>query len=97
MGGNIFGNNKPIKKEDIKPTLLEFLKQFKQLFPKAEPHFSQMKTLGSVGKKDYSGDIDLALSGNSFDNIEDWGLDKEYVNKLFKDLKKELELPQMTN
>lgn len=88
MGGNIFGNTKPIKKEHIKPTLLEFLKQFKQLFPKAEPHFSEMKTLGSVGKKDYSGDIDLALSGKSFDNIEDWGLDKEYVNKLFEGFKK---------
>lgn len=88
MGGNIFGNTKPIKKEHIKPTLLEFLKQFKQLFPKAEPHFSEMKTLGSVGKKDYSGDIDLALSGKSFDNIEDWGLDREYVNKLFEGFKK---------
>jgi len=88
MGGNIFSSTKPIKKEHIKPTLLEFLKDFKSIFPKAEPYFGEMKTLGSVGKKDYSGDIDLALSGKSFDNIEDWGLDKEYINKLFEGFKK---------
>lgn len=88
MGGNIFDSTKPIKKEHIKPTMKNFLIQFKNIFPKAEPHFGGMKTLGSVGKKDYSGDIDLALSGKSFDNIEDWGLDKEYVTKLFEGLKK---------
>jgi len=88
MGGNIFDSTKPIKKEHIKPTMKNFLIQFKNIFPKAEPHFGGMKTLGSVGKKDYSGDIDLALSGKSFDNIEDWGLDKEYVTKLFDGFKK---------
>lgn len=88
MGGNIFDSTKPIKKEHIKPTMKNFLIQFKNIFPKAEPHFGGMKTLGSVGKKDYSGDIDLALSGKSFDNIEDWGLDKEYVTKLFEGFKK---------
>lgn len=88
MGGNIFDSTKPIKKEHIKPTMKNFLIQFKEIFPKAEPHFGGMKTLGSVGKKDYSGDIDLALAGKSFDNIEDWGLDKEYVTKLFDGFKK---------
>lgn len=88
MGGNIFDSTKPIKKEHIKPTMLEFLKQFRQIFPKAEPFFREMKTLGSVGKKDYSGDIDLALSGKSFDSIEDWGLDREYINQLFDGFKK---------
>ena len=88
MGGNIFDSTKPIKKEHIKPTMKNFLIQFKNIFPKAEPYFGGMKTLGSVGKKDYSGDIDLALSAKSFDNIEDWGLDKEYVTKLFDGFKK---------
>ena len=88
MGGNIFGNTAPIKKEDIKPTLLEFFKQFKRVFPKAEPFFREMKTLGSVGKKDYSGDIDLALAGSSFDNVEDWGLNREHIMKLFEAFKK---------
>lgn len=88
MGGNVFGNTTPIKKEHIKPTLLQFFKEFKQVFPKAEPFFREMKTLGSVGKKDYSGDIDLALAGKSFDDINDWGLDQEYVTKLFEGFKK---------
>lgn len=88
MGGNVFNSTNSIKKEHIKPTLLEFLKQFKQVFPKAEPFFREMKTLGSVGKKDYSGDIDLALSGKSFDNIEDWGLDKQYITKLYDGFRK---------
>ena len=88
MGGNVFGNTAPIKKEDIKPTLLQFFKQFKQVFPKAEPFFREMKTLGSVGKKDYSGDIDLALSEKSFDNVEDWGLDRNHIMKLFEGFKK---------
>ena len=88
MGGNVFGNTAPIKKEDIKPTLKEFLRQFKTIFSKAEPHFSTMKTLGSVGKKDISGDIDLAMAGSSFDDVEDWGLDREHIMKLFEGFKK---------
>jgi hypothetical protein len=88
MGGNVFDSTAPIKKEHIKPTLLEFFKQFKQIFPKAEPFFREMKTLGSVGKKDYSGDIDLALAGSSFDDVEDWGLNREHIMKLFEGFKK---------
>ena len=88
MGGNVFDSTAPIKKEHIKPTLLEFFRQFKQIFPKAEPFFREMKTLGSVGKKDYSGDIDLALAGSSFDDVEDWGLDREHIMKLFEGFKK---------
>ena len=88
MGGNVFDSTAPIKKEDIKPTLLEFFRQFKQIFPKAEPFFREMKTLGSVGKKDYSGDIDLALAGSSFDDVEDWGLDRDHIMKLFEGFKK---------
>lgn len=88
MGGNVFGTTASIKKENIKPTLLEFFRQFKKVFPKAEPFFREMKTLGSVGKKDISGDIDLALSDKSFDNVEDWGLDRNYIMKLFEAFKK---------
>ena len=88
MGGNVFDSTAPIKKEHIKPTLKEFLRQFKSIFPKAEPFFREMQTLGSVGKKDYSGDIDLALAGSSFDDINDWGLDEKRVQDLFQGFKK---------
>lgn len=88
MGGNVFGTTDKIKREDIKPTLLNFLKEFKRLFPQAEPHFRQMQTLGSVGKKEVSGDIDLAISDKSFDKIQDWGLDQQHVQQLFDLFKK---------
>ena len=88
MGGNVFDSTAPIKKEHIKPTLKEFLRQFKSIFPKAEPFFREMQTLGSVGKKDYSGDIDLALAGSSFDDINDWGLEEKHVQDLFQGFKK---------
>ena len=88
MGGNVFGTTDKINREDIKPTLLNFLKEFKRLFPQAEPHFRQMQTLGSVGKKEVSGDIDLAISDKSFDKIQDWGLDQQHVQELFELFKK---------
>jgi len=88
MGGNIFDFTGPIKKENIKPTLLKFFTELKEIFPGAGSHFSQMKTLGSVGKKDMSGDIDLALSGQAFQDINDWGLDPQHVQNLFDGFKK---------
>ena len=47
-----------------------------------------MQTLGSVGKKEVSGDIDLAISDKSFDKIQDWGLDQQHVQELFELFKK---------
>jgi len=88
MGGNVFGNTASIRREDIKPTLLEFFREFKTIFPKAHTHFTGIKTIGSVGKKDISGDIDLVLAGSSFDNIDDWGLDEKHVQDLFALFKK---------
>lgn len=87
-GGNVFGSTSPIKKEYIPPTLKQFFKEFENIFPKASPHFKAVRTLGSVGKKDYSGDIDLALSEDSFKNIADWGLNEKDVKKHFELFKK---------
>ena len=87
-GGNVFEASSPIRKEDITPTMQEFFKQFETVFPAARLHFEGMRTLGSVGKKDISGDIDLALSENSFKNIDDWGLDKNRIDELFATFKK---------
>ena len=88
MGGNVFGTTAPIRREDIKPTLLEFFREFKKIFPKAHTHFTGIKTIGSVGKKEISGDIDLVLAGSSFDDINDWGLDEKHVQDLFALFKK---------
>jgi hypothetical protein len=87
-GGNVFEASSPIKKEDITPTMKKFFKQFETVFPAARIHFEGIRTLGSVGKKEISGDIDLALSEDSFKNINDWGLDKNRVDELFATFKK---------
>jgi hypothetical protein len=87
-GGNVFEASSPIKREDITPTMKEFFKQFETVFPAARLHFEGIRTLGSVGKKEISGDIDLALSEKSFKNINDWGLQKDRVEELFNIFKK---------
>lgn len=88
MGGNVFYGSAPIKKEDIKPTLSRFIKEFIRVFPKAKGHFEGMKTLGSVGKKDVSGDIDLALDEKAFSNLKDWGLSAKEVEERYEAYRK---------
>jgi len=87
-GGNVFDSTSPIKKEYINPTLRQFFKEFGEIFPRAHTHFEGVRTLGSVGKKAMSGDIDLALSEDSFKNIADWGLDEKRVQEHFALFKK---------
>lgn len=87
-GGNVWGNSAPIKREYIKPTLAKFKEEFSKIFPIASKHFEQVSTLGSVGKKDLSGDIDLAIDESAFKNIDDWNLDSAYLTELFAKFKK---------
>ena len=70
MGGNIFkGYAKPIVRENIRPTLKEYVKHLGSIFPKKAHVFDNFYPVGSVGKKQVSGDIDLALDfKNLFDN-----------------------------
>ncbi len=87
-GGNVFGTTSPIKKEHIEPTMQQFFNEFREIFPRAHAHFEGIRTLGSVGKKAVSGDIDLALSEDSFKDINDWGLDESRVKEHFALFKK---------
>lgn len=88
MGGHVFTGSGPIKKENIKPTLSRFIQDFLRVFPKAKGHFEGIKTLGSVGKKEESGDIDLALDEKAFSNIKDWGLNQKDVDSYFATFQK---------
>lgn len=88
MGGNVFHGSGPIKKEDIKPTLARFIQEFLRVFPKTKGYFEGIQTLGSAGKKDESGDIDLALDEKAFTNIHDWGLTKSEVENYFVQFQK---------
>lgn len=87
-GGNVWDNSAPIKREYIKPTLIKFKEEFSRIFPIASKHFEQVSTLGSVGKKDLSGDIDLAIDESAFKNVDDWNLDPVYLTELFAKFKK---------
>lgn len=88
-GGHVFdGGSDPIKKELIKGTLNKFIEEMKRIFPKAGIYYENPQTLGSVGKKDVSGDIDIAIDNKCLDNIDDWGLDRDKINELYEKFKK---------
>lgn len=89
MGGFVFtGGSNPIKRERINGTLNKFIVELTRIFPNANKYFENPQTLGSVGKKDISGDIDIAIDESCFDNIEDWGLDTKHIDELFEKFKK---------
>lgn len=88
-GGRVFqGGSDKIAKEDIPNTLDAWLKEIKRLFPKVGKYFENPQTLGSVGKKDFSGDIDIAVDEEGLKNPEDWNLDPQHVTELYEKFKK---------
>lgn len=80
-GGHVFGEGSdPIAKEDIQPTLDAWIKEIKRLFPKVAQYWDNPVILGSAGKKDFSGDIDIAIDDAGLKNPEDWGLDPQKIS-----------------
>jgi hypothetical protein len=59
-GGNVFGTTAPIAKDKIEPTLEKFVEELSKVFPNKASTFNSFEKLGSAGKKDMSGDIDIA-------------------------------------
>ncbi len=94
-GGNVFGTTHPIKKEDIPPTLEKFVEELGKIFPEKKDTFKSEKentlkfqTLGSVGQKDESGDIDLGYDGNNLvkdgePDLKGWNIDPEEFKQTF--------------
>ena len=96
-GGHVFaGKTGPIKKEHIGPTLERYFAELQRLFPRKSSilNLQHFITLGSVGKKAVSGDIDLGISSKDLlDEMSDkaiasWGLDPRAVETEFLGLKK---------
>lgn len=97
-GGNIFGDKtRPIKKEDIEPTVAEYFKQLAKVFPGKKAIFNKehFQYVGSVGKKDQSGDIDFAVDVKSLvsadfskESVEAWGISYDDVLAQFNVFKK---------
>jgi hypothetical protein len=90
-GGNVFGSTPSIKKEYISSTIFKFSKELNQLYPKVKFDF---KLLGSAGKKEESGDIDLALNVDHFLTKEGkpllnvWNINSDSYNKLYEAIRK---------
>lgn len=92
-GGNVFGTTAPIAKERIDPTLEKFVEELGRVFPKKASTFTSFEKLGSAGKKDMSGDIDVAypvahLTKDGKPDLEGWGLDQEKFNQYFEKIRK---------
>ena len=90
-GGNVFGTTSSIKKEYIQPTLKNFTAELNKVYPKVKFNFN---TLGSVGKKDESGDIDLGMSIDQFMDkdgnplLSNWNIDKAEFDTLYEKIRK---------
>lgn len=86
MGGNVFDCTSPIKRIYIKPTVQKFKEELSKLFPSAAKSIFSVVLIGSAGKKDISGDIDLAMSNYAV--TDDWGLDICDIKERFDKFKK---------
>lgn len=88
MGGNVFGTTSGIKKEYIQSTLNGFINELCRIFPLRKEYLEGYKVLGSAGKKEVSGDIDLALSNDLVKDSKSWGISQtrvlEYYDKFAK-------------
>jgi len=92
MGGNIFkGIASPIKREDIRSTYVEYVKHLGVIFPNKSEVFKGFTLVGSAGRKEVSGDLDLAIDINKFfsgkpfnkDEMKDWLIDYDEWEKQY--------------
>jgi hypothetical protein len=87
-GGNVFGTTTAIEKNNIEPTVETFVGQLSRIFPAKASTFKSFEKLGSAGKKDVSGDIDLSYDiKNLFPDgktpdFKGWGVDEQKYNEL---------------
>ena len=96
MGGNVFKNRaSPIVRENIRPTYVEYVRHLGTIFPNKPGVFKNFTLVGSAGRKDTSGDLDLAIDMNCFfdgkpfnkKEMADWRLNYsewEQLHLLFK-------------
>lgn len=94
MGGNVFTTADKIEKDNIEYTLKEYFKELTNIFPNKGDFFKDYITLGSVGKKDISGDIDLAFDDKKMlpdfwdASIEPWGISPLDVKETYVKMRK---------
>lgn len=96
-GGNIFkGQTDKIPLEFIQPTLDKYYEELNRLFPAHRDVFTKFEPVGSVGKKPFSGDVDLVIDASDFfdqpevnqEELESWNIDPEKWKQTFETFKK---------
>ena len=95
MGGNIFRDKAiSIPKNRIEPKIKAYKERLAEIFPMKSHSLTFFEPVGSVGKKDVSGDLDLAIDSThivrSFTSteLERWGIDWDEWNNLYTKLHK---------
>lgn len=86
MGGHVFGVTSPIARENINQTVEKFKSVLRSIFTDRDVQgcIDEMVLLGSAGKKDVSGDIDLGMPDRCIWSPSKWGIDIAEVKRLFK-------------
>jgi len=85
-GGNVFDITSSINKENIESTVEKFVDELSRIFPAKAASFKSFEKLGSAGKKDVSGDIDLSYDVKNIfpdgkPDFQGWGVDEGKYNE----------------
>jgi hypothetical protein len=85
-GGNVFDITSSINKENIESTVEKFVNELSRIFPAKSASFKLFEKLGSAGKKDVSGDIDLSYDVKNIfpdgqPDFKGWGVDEDKYNE----------------
>lgn len=95
MGGNIFKNKTTsIPKQRIEPTIKAYTQKLGEIFPIKAHSLTFFEPVGSAGKKDVSGDLDLAIDSTHIvraftgTELQKWGIDWEEWNALYTKIHK---------
>ena len=95
MGGNIFSNKATsITKDRVAPTIEAYKKMLGNIFPMKAHSLTFFEPVGSAGKKELSGDLDLAIDSThivrSFTSTElgKWGIEYDEWNEVYTKIHK---------
>lgn len=95
MGGNIFKNKATsITKDRVAPTIEAYKNALGEIFPMKAHSLSFFEPVGSAGKKDVSGDLDLAIDWThivrSFTSseLQKWGIGYDEWNETYTKIHK---------
>ena len=85
-GGNVFDITSSINKENIESTVEKFVDELSRIFPAKASSFKSFEKLGSAGKKEVSGDIDLSYDVKNIfpdgkPDFQGWGVDEGKYNE----------------